>query len=236
MKIAIVLPTYYRNDGSSFEIVKKTLESVKCQSHKDWHLFLIGDKYENKEEFKELGEYLSDKCTYLNLPTAKERDKYKDNKQALWFTGGVNANNVGVELALLCDYDYIAHLDHDDIWSENHLEVISKCIEETNSVFICTKSNYKDSMILPSVNFDSDKLYKQFYPNMAQQVHSSICVNFKKIKTRYVDFIDLKNEYYPSDGILAMNIANELKENGYLSTLINKVTVIHDKEGHTLTT
>ncbi len=235
MKIAVVVPTYYRNDGSSYEIVKKTLESVKCQSHKDWHLFLIGDKYELNYEFKKLSEVLGDKCTSINLPIAKERDKYKDNKQALWRTGGVNANNVGIELALLCGYDYIAHLDHDDLWKENHLEVISKCIEETNSVFICTKASYKGFAVLPTTQFEPEVAYKEFYPNMAQQIHSSICVNFRKLKSRYIDFFELKNDLSPSDGMLAIYLRNELKEKGYLSTLINEITVIHDKEGYTLT-
>ena len=228
MKIAIVMPTYYREDSKSFELVNKALQSIKCQSHKDWHLFLIGDKYENKKEFKQLSNVLKDKCTSINLPIAKEREKYTNNKLALWNTGGVNANNVGIEIALLCGFDYIAHLDHDDEWNENHLEEINKCIEINNPMFICTKANYIDNKVLPTIN--SDKKYIDYLPKIGEQIHSSICVNFRMLKTRYIDYFELTNEIKPSDGILANDLSDEVILNGYNSICINMVTVNHIEE------
>jgi len=230
MKIAIVMPTYYKED--TFDLITKTIDSLKKQTHKDWHLFLIGDKYEMKQEFRNIANTLKDKCTSINLPIAKEREKYIDNKTALWNTGGVNANNVGIELALLCGYNYIAHLDHDDLWESNHLEEINKCIELTGSVFICTKSTYKEDEILP--NIKSNDLYINYLPSMGKQIHSSICVDFSRIKTRYIDYYEKTNIPFPSDGMLANDIRDELKEKGYLSTCINQLTVNHDIEGSIL--
>jgi hypothetical protein len=128
----------------------------------------------------------------------------------------------------------VAHLDHDDEWNENHLEELSNCIETTGAVFICTKANYIHDRVLPTLN--SDDKYIDFLPNMAKQIHSSICVNFKKVNVRYIDFFAYKNQMYPSDGILAMDINHFIKTSNlsgenYKSICINSITVNHIEEG-----
>jgi glycosyltransferase involved in cell wall biosynthesis len=57
MKIAVIISTFRRGDGKTPELLKQTLSSVFNQTFKDFKLFLIGDNYENEEEFKEITNY-----------------------------------------------------------------------------------------------------------------------------------------------------------------------------------
>lgn len=230
MKIAIIIPTYYRPDGKSKTYLKTALDSVFNQTHQDFKIFLMGDKYENETEIIELiSTYDSNKIVFKNLPYAKERDKYFNNKMALWSYGGVNATNIGIDDVLSEGYSYICHLDHDDWWLPNHLYEINKCIEETNADWVCTKSTYKNSY-LPITNDTNE--YQVFYPRYAGLIHSSVCMNFKTIPLRYRDLFELNQSVgLPTDGDLWERCRMVIKSFNLTSILINKLTCKHDEEG-----
>jgi glycosyltransferase involved in cell wall biosynthesis len=114
MKIAIVIPTYYRKDGNTSKYLTRALDSVFNQTYQNFKIFLMGDKYENEIEVLEiLKKYDGKKIFFTNLLEAKERDNYLIPR-AIWLYGGVNATNIGIEMALNEGYEYICHLDHDD--------------------------------------------------------------------------------------------------------------------------
>lgn len=233
-KIAIVIPTYWRKDGSTINYLERSLSSIKKQSYQNYKVFLIGDRYENDNEFETIAKSIlpSDKIYYENLTFAEERDVYGDNKIALWSYGGVNANNHGIEVALKDGFRYVSHLDHDDYWEYNHLSSIIDVIHNTSSPFICTKSKYFTHGVLPRVT--SNKKYIEFYPSCAQLIHSSTCIDFKKIPLRYEDVYKNTGKVgQPSDCILWNNINKWLKENNTIGYLINEITCIHDEEGYT---
>ena len=120
MKLSILIPTYMRKDGPTPKYLTRSLDSVFNQTHQDFKIYLIGDKYENEEEVKNiLSKYDSEKIFFKNLDVAKERDSYT-NKWAIWSYGGVNALNVGIDISLSEGNNYICHLDHDDYWENNH--------------------------------------------------------------------------------------------------------------------
>ena len=136
MKLSIVTPTYYRSDGATLAHLKKALDSLFNQTHQDFKIYLIGDRYEHPNEVESLiSNYDQSKILFVNLDVAKERDFYT-NKWALWSYGGVNATNHGVDLSMSEGNHYICRLDHDDEWENNHLELINKCIEECNKIGI----------------------------------------------------------------------------------------------------
>ena len=84
-KFAIVITTHKRKDESTKEKIKKALESLNNQTYKNWHLFLIGDRYEDEEEFQEITSFIKEeKITAINLPYAAERDSGKFTGQSLW--------------------------------------------------------------------------------------------------------------------------------------------------------
>ena len=83
MKLGIVIATYQRFDGSTPTLLKRAIESVKDQTHQDYTLIVIGDKYEDNKEFENIcnSAGLKDKIIYENLPYAKEREKYPIGSQ-----------------------------------------------------------------------------------------------------------------------------------------------------------
>ena len=103
MKLGIIICTYQRPNGSTFQVLKRAIESVKNQTHQDFHLIIIGDKYDNDSEFEYLCTLYKDlksKTYYENLPFAKERQKYALGSKELWSSGGTYAYNYAVDIGL----------------------------------------------------------------------------------------------------------------------------------------
>jgi glycosyltransferase involved in cell wall biosynthesis len=68
MKLGIVIATYQRLDGSTPSMLKRAIDSVKNQTHQDYTLIIIGDKYEDNNEFESIcnDSDLKDKIVYKN--------------------------------------------------------------------------------------------------------------------------------------------------------------------------
>jgi glycosyltransferase involved in cell wall biosynthesis len=230
-KLAIVISTYKREDGKSPFYLNRALDSIKKQTYQNFKIFLIGDKYENPKEIEEIINNLNLNSLYFeNLPFAKEREKYTGNQ--LWSYGGVNAINHGIRKSLNEGFELICHLDHDDWWENNHLELINECINLTNSDWICTKSTYTNpNNVLPKMF--NNELHINFLPRFAGLIHSSVCMNFKKIPLLYRDIFDETGSVgLPSDADLWERCREFIIKNNLKSTLINKITCHHDEEGY----
>ena len=229
-KYGITISTYQRPDGKTPFYLKRALDSVFNQKYKNFKIFLIGDKYENEDEINNIVSlYDKEKIFFKNLSYAKERDNYTGWE--LWSYGGVNAINISVDVALSEGYEFLCHLDHDDYWSEDHLLEINNCIHETKSDWVCTKSRYVSNRVLPSINNPYN--YINFLPTPAGLIHSSVCMNFKKIPLKYRDLYEETGKLgLPSDADLWFRVKEYILKNNLKSTLINKVTCIHDEEGY----
>lgn len=130
MKFSIVITTYQRKDGTTPFYLKKAIDSVFEQDYQNFKIFIIGDRYENNEEFIDIcSSYDKEKIYYENLPIAMERDKYTD-KWLIWKYAGCNANNYGINKSIEMGYDYVCHLDHDDVWEKNHLSTLKKVLKK----------------------------------------------------------------------------------------------------------
>lgn len=230
MKLSIVISTYYRKDGTTSKYLKRALDSVFNQTHQDFKIYLIGDRYEKIDEINEIvSSYDNEKLFFKNLEVAKERDFHKE-KWAVWSYGGVNAVNTGIEISMSEGNNYICHLDHDDYWSPNHLEIINKCIEETNSDWMCTKSMYVSNRILPTKN--TNELFSDYLPASMSLIHSSVCMNFKKIPLKYRDIYQETGKIgLPADAELWERCRMYITNNKLKSTLINEITCYHIEEG-----
>lgn len=134
IKFGIVIATYYAKDGSTAESLTETINSVLSQTYENWVIVLVGDKYEDKEEFDRLAALVpEDKIISINLDVAVERDlffnKTKDsngnlileNHWGVWMLGGSNAGNVGKEILEERGIKHYVHLDHDDLFEKQHL-------------------------------------------------------------------------------------------------------------------
>jgi hypothetical protein len=99
-QITIVLSTYDRPDALNF-----TIQSVRAQTVDTWRLLVIGDACGPETE-KVVQGFRDNRIAFVNLPE-------RCGEQS-------GPNSVGLALA---DSDFVALLNHDDIWLPNHLEV-----------------------------------------------------------------------------------------------------------------
>ena len=209
MKFAVITATYQRANGSTPEVLTRAINSLKNQKHQDFKLFLIGDGYNDINEFKSFSKLLPKKQIHLeNLPFSPERTKYKNPSQELWACGGTSAINRGIDIALEQGFTHITLLDHDDMWYPNHLELINKAVQITNSPFIITQGSYTNSRnqtdIIPhsktyknlSINLNSYyeitskiKAYP-FIPVQCMFMKLSVCMDMSRIKLRFRDVLE----------------------------------------------
>lgn len=223
MKLGIVIPTYRKPDGSTYEHLKKALESVKSQTNQNYKVYLIGDDYDDREEFIKLSQIIDEsKIIAVNLEYAVERNKYKGRE--LWVCGGVNAHNYGVDLCLKDGINYICHLDHDDWYLENHLEFISETIQKTKTHFISTfcgkwpiENGYNGDIKI------SDSLSK-FIPLTSKIFKVTTCVDYSYYKFRMRNMVEEFGKIYAADADLWDRIGEQMKKNNEYGVLINKET------------
>jgi len=131
---AVVMATYHRKDNSSARHLHNVACMLNAQTHRHWHLFVVGDKYEPEEEMRAALSSI-DPCRahIFNLEQPGERG-ILNNTRHLWLTGGTKANNFALNRtewfftdsqALAGDRVVIACLDDDDLWDVNHLETLA---------------------------------------------------------------------------------------------------------------
>lgn len=232
-KLAIAISTYQRPDGKTPELLTRTLNCVLNQSYTNWKVFLIGDYYKDNDEFLQLCSLIPpEKIVFLNLPIAAERSRYPQGGRNLWHSGGATAMTIAIELAVNSGFDYVCHLDHDEIWEPNHLEVIAKGIKDTKSLFLYTKG-ITFGREMPQVN--SNELYIKQRAQPGNAIKSSTCVNYRVIPLRRKDPLYYYNEVDAGDAAFLKRVNPILESNNQDSILINKVTVIHDQEGYAKT-
>jgi glycosyltransferase involved in cell wall biosynthesis len=234
MKFAIAMSTYRRGDGSTPEYITRALNSVLAQTHQDYKMFLIGDHYDNEEEFNSFGATFSPEKIYKrNLPVAVERSKYKMGTRELWCSGGANAHNTLLDEIVSQGYDYVCRLDHDDYWADDHLESINRVIEQVNdAACVYTCSTYPTIHHLPRIPTLDGTVYLSF-PTPVNVVHSSTCINYGKVPLRYRDVFAETGQVLEAD----IDMWNRLKEfcekSSLKSYVIAKITCHHPDEKKT---
>lgn len=229
MNLAITIATYKKSNGKSPFYLTRALDIIFNQTHQDFKVYIIGDRYEDNDEFNNIiSKYPQNKIYSENLPYAKERDEYiNTHPYAVWCVGGVNAINHAIDLALNDGYYYICHLDHDDFWEINHLYLINQLISDTSADWICTKSHYC-GRILPVM--ETSERYINFIPKNGALINSSTCINLKTIPIRPRDVFRETGVEYPADADRWIRIAEYIKKYNLKSYMINSITCHHDEE------
>lgn len=233
MKLGIIIATYQKLDGTTPQLLRRAIDSVKNQTHEDYQLIVIGDKYEDNTEFEAIcnDAKLGDRITYVNLPQAVEREKYAMGTKELWSAGGVTAYNHGIDLGLELGLSYICHLDHDDYWHPQHLEIINYAIEQTGDAsFINTCSTYFNTY-LPSVNLTNQIQPSQIKPG--NFIHSSVCINHKDIPLKYRDVYAETGKEFAADADMWTRLAEYVKQESLKTYQITSLTCFHPTEGDT---
>ncbi|MBU0577754.1 glycosyltransferase family 2 protein [Patescibacteria group bacterium] len=110
--VTVIIATYNRPD-----VLSTAIRSVQSQTIKDWVCYVIGDGC--SQSTQDLMDRIDDdRVFYYNNP-------FRYGEQA----GG---NSIGMALA---ETEYIAFLNHDDLWTPNHLEVAISSLKNNNTDF-----------------------------------------------------------------------------------------------------
>lgn len=222
MKIGIVIPTY-QTERTPFYL-RRAFEALKTQTHQDWKVFLIGDRYDDDDEFNEMAKMLPpDKITAFNRIAEVERDRYKGPigraNYPLWCCAGVGARNHGIDMALTEGYERICNLDHDDHWTTDHLQLISDAFEREDYLIVAGMSkHWKLDIVLPKV------IKKSFLPTANDLCHSAVCINYAKSPLRLRDVFEATGRAYPSDADLWIRMTNYMVKYKLKGYLIEKIT------------
>lgn len=122
-EVTIILATYNRPDT-----LRVAMQSVLLQSHPHWKLLVVGDHCDDRT--RAVVEHFADpRIRYVNLPV-------RAGEQA-------GPNSVGIAL---CDTEYLAFLNHDDLWLKDHLAYGLTLLGESGAGFFAGKSVFVDQV------------------------------------------------------------------------------------------
>lgn len=236
MKLGILITTYQKLDSSTPDLLKRAINSIKNQTYQDYTLIIVGDKYEDNSEFESLclSFNLGNKLIFENLPYAKEREKYPFGSKELWSSGGVNARNYGVNLSLKLGLEYICHLDHDDYWHPQHLEIINHTIETTQDASVIHTCSTYFNTHLPTVELTNEIQTTEITPGGL--IHSSACINHKLIPLKYRDMFEETGKEHAADADMWERVGEYVKQNNLKTYRITSLTCFHPTEGDTYQT
>lgn len=138
MTVSAVIPTYNRHDL----LIDRALASVLRQTVPVDEIIIVADG-ESEESFAALW---NDPRIQRITPTRGdpslrlvniERPAYPQHPGDFWLTQGWKARNTGLDMAT---GDYIAPLDDDDEWTDDHIELLLGAINSTGADFAYGKA------------------------------------------------------------------------------------------------
>ena len=118
-KVTVVISTYNRPD-----VLGVAIKSVILQTFSDWKIIVIGDN-SDKETEKVVASFNDPRIKYINLP-------FRIGEQS-------GPNSVGMALTMT---EYLAFLNQDDVWLQDHLEYAIETLEKTTSDFFVGKCGF----------------------------------------------------------------------------------------------
>ncbi len=229
--VSIITPVY---DCEKY--LAQTLDSILCQSYKNWELLLVDD-------------CSPDNCAEIIAEYAKKDDRIKYFKLSA-NSGAAIARNVALENA---KGRYIAYIDADDIWLPNKLERQIDFMNKTAACFTCcdyAKIEADGTPLNKTIHMPKTISYNQLLRNtIIQTVGVIVDTDFVDRKLLVMPNVRrgqdsatwlqmLRNgvEFYGQNEVLAMyrrvpmslsaNKLNALKRTWYLYRGIEKLSLI----------
>jgi glycosyltransferase involved in cell wall biosynthesis len=143
--ISVYIPTYNRGKL----LIERSVQSVLGQTYNNLELIIIGDVC--TDNTKELIRSIDDnRIRFYNL--SQRNYRYPPSAENNWFAGPVVAANYALDIIR---GEWIARIDDDDIWTEDHLEKSLSFAIDNNFEFV--SSNYIEKMpegdIIPEVEY-----------------------------------------------------------------------------------
>ena len=124
--VSVVIPSYNR----SHFLLTRSIPSVLKQTLDNWELIVVGDGPPDKQLRNVVTSFNDPRIKYLEI----ERTNYENlSNESFWNCAGAAARNYGLQMVR---GEYIAPLDDDDEFTENHLKDSIQYLEQHNLDFV----------------------------------------------------------------------------------------------------
>ena len=128
--VSVLIPTYNRSEL----LTERTIPSVLRQTYKNFELIIVGDHCTDDTE-ERLKKFNDERIKFFNLP---ERYNYPENPHERWMVAGTPPANKAIELS---SGEWIAPLDDDDEFFEDHIETLLKFAMDNDYEMVYGKVN-----------------------------------------------------------------------------------------------
>lgn len=133
--VSVIIPTYNRNEL----LFERAIPSVLRQSFRDIEVLIVADGMDD-EHMDDLMERVRGEQFDTSIPLRVwniERPNYSPDPGTFWATQGIDARNFGLDKA---KSPWVAPLDDDDEWTDDHIEVLLNAVLENGTDFAYGRS------------------------------------------------------------------------------------------------
>ena len=130
--VSVLIATWNRAEL----LTTRTLPSVLAQTYQNWEVVVVGDACtdDTQARIAALGD---PRIRFLNLP---ERGIYPDDPLRRWMVAGTAPANRALVLAR---GRWLAYLDDDDVFTDDHIEVLLSFARETRAELVFGKGDFQ---------------------------------------------------------------------------------------------
>ncbi len=150
-KIFVYTPTYNRGEI----LMERAFNSVLKQTYDNWEYLIVGDSCTDDTE-KFVSSCCDKRVKFINI--ADRSWRYPPTAENHWLVGPVVAANLALRMA---NGDWIARIDDDDVWVDDHLESVLGVAGEGNWEFVsgATEELREGKVVINR----GDRLYGDYY-------------------------------------------------------------------------
>jgi hypothetical protein len=205
--ISVRIATY----NNAEVLVDRALASVLRQTYTNWEAIVVGDACTDDTE-RLIAAIGDDRIHFENLPV---RGPYPTDATSLWHTAGIPPANRALELAR---GRWIAPLDHDDEFDDDHLEVLLAEAQRTHAELVYGKWRMVDA--------ENGRLFDHAFGGEYPPVSGAIAFQAALYHGKLTRFRYDMNTYLvgePGD----RNLARRLWEAGVRFAVLDRVVVTY---------
>jgi glycosyltransferase involved in cell wall biosynthesis len=152
--ISVYTPTYNRSNI----LIERAVSSVIRQSYKNIEYIIVGDCCTDDTEqlIKKVGD---SRIRFYNL--SKRGYRYPPTVENHWYAGPVVAANTALRMI---KGNWIARIDDDDMWTDDHIESLLRCAQEGKYEFV-TGDALVEREGIRKIQKGNRAFSTHFYPN-----------------------------------------------------------------------
>jgi len=229
----VIMMTYDRPQGHNLTQFGLSIDSILRQSNPHWELHITGDDYPADKVpslYPVLSRVPPAKLHWANLNAPGERGRWPGMTD-VWRCAGAAAGNAGLERVEMA-YNptranmapvIITHLDDDDSWAPNHLDVLARTYAAfPEAVFVYTQSLFRKA---PFPAYAGPVSYNNYPPRESHLIHNSA-------SWRLADFFGWRyrtcnTTKMPVDADMWNRMARHMETRALKSVLNPQVTTYH---------